>query len=619
MGNMLKDRTSDAAIDRDLTSVPAATGRRLSKIFRSPQIRRLAVPTTVVALLAVHAGLLAYGATRHSPTLNEPGHLVAGLAMWEFGRFEVYRVNPPLTRLVAALPILAAGYEMDWSRFYDGPGARPEFALGEDFVKANGERSIWLFTIARWACIPFSLIGGVFCFLWGRELYGAAPGLVSLTLWCFDPNILAHAELITPDAATTAFGVGAGYAFWRWLKQPTWGRAGFAGLLLGLTQLSKMSWLILFTLWPLLWVFWRLTSSEDRWFLPAWRKQGLQLSALLLGGLYLLNLCYFFDGSFTQLKEFTFVSETLAGEDDAGEGGNRFAGTWWGELPVPLPEQYLLGFDLQKRDFENYDQPSYLRGKWKDRGWWYYYLYGCLVKVPHGTQLLFLLAVGLSIYAIRAGYWRDEFILLIPALSLFVMVSSQLEFNHHFRYVLPSIGMLLVLLAKPVWWLAMHWRASRLALPLAGVAALGLCGSAVSSLRVYPHSLAYFNEGTGGPENGWRHMLGSNLDWGQDLIYLREWCDSNSYDAQAFALLGGQHCGYLGIHHRPTAQVLYEFAREHQIRPGTYALNATLLFGANNDRKIDYVSALLRRRSKVQKVGDSLYVFHVDMPIRIKE
>ncbi|MDQ3331009.1 MAG: hypothetical protein M3552_10190, partial [Planctomycetota bacterium] len=168
MGNMLKDRTSDAAIDRDLTSVPAATGRRLSKIFRSPQIRRLAVPTTVVALLAVHAGLLAYGATRHSPTLNEPGHLVAGLAMWEFGRFEVYRVNPPLTRLVAALPILAAGYEMDWSRFYDGPGARPEFALGEDFVKANGERSIWLFTIARWACIPFSLIGGVFCFLWGR-------------------------------------------------------------------------------------------------------------------------------------------------------------------------------------------------------------------------------------------------------------------------------------------------------------------------------------------------------------------------------------------------------------------------------------------------------------------
>ncbi|MBA3314633.1 MAG: hypothetical protein H0T47_15270 [Planctomycetaceae bacterium] len=184
-------------------------------LWRSRLVRRWAVPVAVTILLSIHAGLLAYAATRHSPTLNEPGHLVAGLSYWEFGRFEVYRVNPPLTRLVAALPVLAAGYEMDWSRFHDGPGARPEFALGEDFVKANGERSIWLFTIARWACIPISVIGGIFSFLWGRELYGAAAGLVSLALWCTDPNILAHAELITPDAAATTFGVGAGYTFWR--------------------------------------------------------------------------------------------------------------------------------------------------------------------------------------------------------------------------------------------------------------------------------------------------------------------------------------------------------------------------------------------------------------------
>ncbi len=66
--------------------------------------------------------------------MNEPGHLVAGLSYWEFGRFEVYRVNPPLTRLLAALPVMVAGYEADWSAFYEGPGARPEFALGADFI-----------------------------------------------------------------------------------------------------------------------------------------------------------------------------------------------------------------------------------------------------------------------------------------------------------------------------------------------------------------------------------------------------------------------------------------------------------------------------------------------------
>lgn len=59
-------------------------------------------------LLTFHAALLACGAYIHSPTLNEPGHLVAGMSNWQFGRFDVYKVNPPLVRMVAALPMLLA-------------------------------------------------------------------------------------------------------------------------------------------------------------------------------------------------------------------------------------------------------------------------------------------------------------------------------------------------------------------------------------------------------------------------------------------------------------------------------------------------------------------------------
>ncbi|MDQ3332738.1 MAG: glycosyltransferase family 39 protein [Planctomycetota bacterium] len=515
MGNTLKDRIPDATIGRnavDLTSAPAAAGHRLTLAFHSPQVRRLAVPTIVVALLSVHAGLLAYAATRHSPTLNEPGHLVAGLSYWEFGRFEVYRVNPPLTRLVAALPVLAAGYKMDWSQFYDGPGARPEFALGSDFVKANGERSIWLFTIARWVCIPFSLLGGTFCFLWGRELYGAAAGLVSLTLWCTDPNILAHAELITPDAAATTFGIGAGYTFWRWLKVPTWSRAAFAGVLLGLLQLSKMSWLFLFGLWPVLWMIWRASGMHP----PEtnMRQQVLQLAAALLLGLYVLNFGYLFDGSFTQLRNFTFVSEALAGDEHAGVGGNRFTNSWIGQLPIPLPEQYVLGLDSQERDFDDYGQPSYLRGEWKDGGWWYYYLYGVLVKVPHGTQLLILAGGILALRRIRIMAWRHLVVLTAPCIALFSIVSSYTEFNHHFRYVLPCSGFVFVVAGGAV----QHLR-------LAGIA--GLTWAAVNSLCVYPHGLAYFNELAGGPQNGSVHLVHSNLDWGQDLLLVKHWYLTN--------------------------------------------------------------------------------------------
>jgi hypothetical protein len=47
-------------------------------------------------LLAIQAGLLAWSATRHSPSVDEMGHLAAGVSHWELGRFDLYRVNPPL-------------------------------------------------------------------------------------------------------------------------------------------------------------------------------------------------------------------------------------------------------------------------------------------------------------------------------------------------------------------------------------------------------------------------------------------------------------------------------------------------------------------------------------------
>ncbi len=553
----------------------------------------------VILLLTIHAGMLAYSATRHSPTMNEPGHLVAGLSHWKFGRFEVYRVNPPLVHYVAAIPVILAGYNEDWSGFYDSPGARPEFKMGEDFIKANGERSIWLFTIARWGCIPFSLIGGLFCFFWSRELWSSSlAGLITLTLWCFEPNILAHGELITTDCAATSFGVGAAYFFWRWLKQPTWERTFVAGLLLGLAQVTKTTWIILFALWPLLWLYWvasgwrrpsedRQTSSNPREAI----RQLSQLTGILLLGLYVLNLGYGFDGTFTELKDYTFVSKAFTGLKDAGDPGNRFAESWLGELPVPVPRQYLRGIDLQKKDFESFGQPSYLRGEWKQGGWWYYYIYGLAVKTPHGSQAMLILAIITVLNSWRKkrhssnspqpGAWegsgvrlRDLVVLLATAVVVLILVSSQLEFNHHVRYVLPVLAFTFIFIGGTASWLRtrlsvkteQHTNSHQWTLDCSGLKrqtplsnrtmssssteaaqvirrlvgeravllgcriliAISLLATMASTFRTYPHQLAYFNEVAGGPQNGYKHLLHSNLDWGQDLLLAKQWLQKNS-------------------------------------------------------------------------------------------
>ena len=118
-------------------------------------------------------------------------------------------MNPPLVRLVAALPSTIVGYTADWSGFYEHVGTRPEFDMGEDVVAANGRQSMLHFRLARWACIPFSLLGAWICFAWARDLFGHAAGIFAVSLWCFSPMVLGHASMIAPDAHATSLGLAA--------------------------------------------------------------------------------------------------------------------------------------------------------------------------------------------------------------------------------------------------------------------------------------------------------------------------------------------------------------------------------------------------------------------------
>lgn len=480
---------------------------------------KMRVVAIVATLLFIHAILVAYAATCHSPTYNEPAHLVAGAYNWKFTRFDLYRVNPPLARCIASIPVLLSDCDFDWSRYYDSVVSRPEFAVGSDFIAANGKRSEWLLVISRWACIPLSLIGAAVAFRWARELYGSVcSGFIALALWCFSPNMMAYAELITSDVAASTFGLLATYALWKWLKHPTVFYCIAAGVCLGIAQVSKMSWVILFGLWPLIWLVWVLATPSLRNDWRKWLQLGWQLCSILVLAVYLLNLFYLFDGSFTKLKEYEFVSAALAGEENAGAGGNRFRGSILAEIPVPLPEQYLSGIDVQRRDFESYSEPSFLLGQWKFGGWWYYYLYALTVKVPHGTQLLvFGSLLSLLALPIRCPSTKSEFVLLFPGIALFCLVSSQTEFNHHFRYVLPCLPFAYVFAGRVGAFIGNKhsWSPCRSKWVVAFVCASVLM-TFLGSASAYPDEHAYFNElsqitSTGTP------LLHSSIEWGQTL------------------------------------------------------------------------------------------------------
>jgi hypothetical protein len=585
----------------------------------------------IASFLCLHAGLLAWSDCCHSPTWNEPAHLAAGISYWEFGRFDLYRVNPPLVRTVAALPVLLAGYEPDWRGFDDR--GRPVFRLAQKLMAANGEHSTWLITIARWACIPFSLIGALFSYFWARDLYGNRAGLLALVLWCLSPNIFAHASLMTPDTAATALGVAACYWFWKWLKQPTWMRAFVAGLALGIAELTKMTLVVFYAVLFVVWFAYRVRLRSHR---PGaidievessrWRTELSMVGLTFAVSLYVLNLGYAFEASCQSLGDFEFVSELLGGADAAqGKHGNRFRDIGLERLPVPLPANYLQGIDVQRRDFEYFGRQSYLLGEFSEQGWWYYYLYGLTVKVPLGLWVLLILAVGRRITRCAQGErgkcesnakvnWRDEIAVLVPLFAILALVSSQSGFSHHFRYILPIFPFAFIWISQVAEYTS---RASRI---VVGLAVLWFVGS---SLSVYPHSLSYFNELAGGPRGGHAHMIHSSIDWGQDLLYLKHWVDEHP-EAKPLHLI---YCGdfdpqLLGIEFEAP-----EFTHPPDgspstlaLKPGWYAVSVNFLRGyewrapIGDGRFVSVPQAsctALLEREPAALAGYSIYIYEI--------
>ena len=669
----------------------------------------------LILLLAIHGGLLAVSGHVHSPTLNEPAHAVAGISNWRSGGFDIYNVNPPLTRVVAAIPLSVMSVEIDWSRNESKPHVRSEFMLGEDFVAANCSRFIQLFTLARWACIPFGLVGCCFCYCWARELYGPSAGILAASLWCFCPNILGHGGLITPDVAATAFAVGACYTFWQWLVRPTWLHTVISGAMLGLAELTKTTLIIFLPLWPLLWLVYRFRQSNSRW--PDLGREAAMLAVRTVIAIYVINCGYLFEGSFTRLKEFRFLSTALSSSEgrlpNVNTGTNRFADTWLGSLPVPVPKNYIAGIDLQRLDFENYMYPSYLRGTFRRGGWWYYYLYALAIKVPLGTWLLILLAATRGIWwrtgkqtshgsrsepvtladgttqrvpavpaplangtgqipatstalshdtgpvpATLGTTWRDEFILVAPAFIILIFVSSQTGFSEHMRYALPIFPFFFVWISrvavvfepnKPhepsgdqsrpsgteVQSEVQDISPARLEGPtrnrttrqriIAGLIIASLAWSIINSLSVYPHSLSYFNELVGGPTGGPKHLIHSNVDWGQDLLFLKKWLDKHP-EARPLKLayFGYFDPKYAGIEYSaPEVPSVGEGEDpvDAPIPPGWYAVSVNFVQGLpyfsykGDGTKVSYGLKELARFQRLEPVamaGYSIYIYHVE-------
>ncbi len=639
--------------ESDATSCPAAqsdatTGRRSYRIL--------------IAMLCGYACVLGFGAFRMSPVWHDSAQLLAGLTGWKFQRFDTQTVNPPLPRMVATLPALAYLSELNLDRFDRSSIDRREFAMGASFLDENPNGARTLFLHAKLCCLLFPILAAFTCRCFSEQLFSLPAGSIALLLWCGSPSILGNSLTLLADIPAAAMGIIAVLLFWRWLRETDSANAIIAGLLLGLAELCKFTLLVFYPLFVLMWAVYRLSDwrpllKQQGGIASAWRESG-QLLLMFVISVFVINSGYLFEGTFTPLGEYRFQTTALTGcdslEDVPVDGANRFEGTWFGRIPVPLPANMVQGIDTQKLDFER-GLSSYLQGQHADHGWWYYYLYALVVKMPLGTWGLLAIAVFCTVFL--NGYnspWRDEMVIVLPGLALFVFVSSQTGFSAHSRYIIPALPFLFIWISRvgrafSRKQLALYPRSTRV---VRGLTVFFLGCMIISSLWIYPHSLSYFNElaavlrtpqddnypealvtkadagsslfmapfrmldafFTAGPKNGPRHLLDSNIDWGQDLFYLEEWYEAHAEARPFRAAYWGSFpldlskidsAGYPPV--GPDTDRIDENTDLLTVGPlpGYYALSVNEIYGRSKQYRY------FLHFEPVATAGYSIYIYHI--------
>ncbi|MBI2480850.1 MAG: hypothetical protein HYV60_20150 [Planctomycetia bacterium] len=325
-----------------------------------------------------------------------------------------------------------------------------------------------------------------------------------------------------------------------------------------------------------------------------------------------LNHFYGWEKSFTKLGEYQFVCNALGG-DGGWEPANRFEDTWIAELPVPLPVSFIRGVDFQKRDFEQ-GAESYLRGEVRQGGWWYYYLYGLAVKTPIGTMALVLLGIK-SCFAMADQHTAKHRIVLLltcPAVVL-LFVSSQTGLNH-LRYVLPVLPFAFVCAGAFTHGVPSMWRR--------GCIVLLLAATIVESLARYPHSLSFFNVLVGGPSQGRFHLVDSSIDWGQDMIRLRDWSEQHPEALPLHvAAFGMFDPAILGVDYEspPDSSVVTERGGRWSLADGWYVVSVHRVQGMrrllmpNHNHPLTATGgyAYFQRLVPCDRIGYSLLVYQI--------
>ncbi len=560
----------------------------------------------VAAGTALYVSLAVTSMRSQSATFDEGTHLPSGYTYLALGDHRLNPEQPPLVKLLAAAPLLplAPIFKTDdlaWAE------AR-QWELGRRFLYRWNDARTLLFR----GRLPVVMLGaalGLTVFAWGRRHFGTPAAALGFFLCVLSPDVLAHGQLVTTDLGVALFTLLAVALYERATARISPVRVILAGLAVGGALATKFSALVLLPILVALSVVVVLSSKAvlDHRGAPVEGRRArvvqvlLVLLAMSLVALLFLWATYGFSSRMS--PDPAAESKALAALAPPTSRGGQIAAAV-GKTRL-LPEAYVRGLVFVLDNAQG--RSTFLMGRLSPTGFPHYFLATFLLKTP--IPLLVLL-VAAALVAPRAPARTAAFLWIPVIVYGVVAVTSRLQIGH--RHLLPLYPFLFLAAGRAVALLAL-----RPARAKAGALVLGaLCAwYAVGTLRLHPHYLAYFNEIAGGPARGYRYLVDSNLDWGQDLPALKAWMDARGIERIKLSYFGSADPGYYGIDadYLPGYMSPRPSRVTREVRPGdVVAVSATNLQGVYLDEADRPLMERFRSRRPVGRAGYSIFIYRAD-------
>jgi len=500
-----------------------------------------------------------------SLTVDEPGHIAAGLAMWRHGRFVMLNDQPSLARLIFTAPLAALT-------------STPVDNIRERLFTTEPALALW----TRPPVVVLGVLLGILLWLAARAWLSESAANFALALFAFSPALIAHFSLATMDGAATLTIFLMVLLLAHWRKNPTRRQTIGLGIALGLMLLSKFYAPPLFLI--ALYIV-TLNTTDGVKHSRGWHWKHAAATAALAGAVVWAG--YFFHVSVARFENDTLVIHMPHREHDFRAPVNI---SLPGKMLVPAAE-YIDGlYKVAFHDLSGHE--SMLLGKIsRTGGWKSYYFYVIVLKWPIAVLLLAMTgAVVILRKRVRLPVGWPALI-AIPAALFLMAIFSRIQIGD--RHILPLYPFAL-LLAAAAWQGLSAYRVARIIL-LASVAV-----NVADCLRFAPDYMSYFTPLVD-QSKSYQLLTDSNTDWGQGLIALKKY-----QDAHPSAEI---HLAYFGTVDPAVYGIRYRTLQPGERPSGTAVISATDLSGQLLAGPDSY-KWLLQYKPKAI-LNHTLYVFEV--------